>query len=1292
MKKSFLTLIASLALASTMFAAAACTGNTDNPGGDDSGDNPPPVTQDTYDITIGGGGSSRALTVGESATVSWTVTRNDVTVTDEPVTVTVSDDAIISWDDEANTVTALAEGSATLTVTLDNHTDVSASVTYNVTDEADYFFSRDIQRGNVNLNNEESGSVSILGGQATIVAKDAGTQYVFRATITIPSSVTVGTSQSFGIGSFVNNGDNALWFGLRNDDGANDGLYSVYQRNFYNGWGSATTDGIVNGYESCDVGSEIEFEIVRDGKNYYYSIGGYYGSYTDNTGYEEATYPGIYSQEIAFNVTDFSVTYDAEEVAEVAAGYADKGVAAVVINETTSRLLRGETYQFTVTTYPETEGDETITWSLDKTGMTAGADGTTVSSTGALTLAADAEGTVTLIAACGDRSDSLEITILTVSDDDENDQLTVSGGVVLNDDGSITFPESMINVDGVVDETDYADADYSAVLKQEVTTDFSIEFTVSGYQTTAEYPKLQIALGEGSNNFYVVYKPDGTCRIEAYAGGVFTNGTYSHGWFNSNSFTNFDPTEEHTFCIPVAEDGTYTVMVDETELTFNMDGNEAILKRDYNAFSTEQPVKIATKGVAATVSNIKVTNGGAIDYPAFWSYNSNTTDITENGFTMRLTSLGWQTRDNYGNRIISTTALPADFAMEFDLEFSEANDDSKFVIRIGNWEYHINNKLTTGVLEGSIYKGAFGANITVPDATLSVHVRLERQGDAVRFIINDTVIEDVTSGADTSTLLEFYAYNANADYTNETATVSNLEIGEYSRADIGQESDWTYSDNGNITNVTENGFTLRADDDGWNNGDQNINKITATAAYAGDIEIEFDLAFSAAMTDGKFIIELGGQRVMINNINGMITANIINYDRDKEEIAGALYSGLKVRIVRIGENISLYVNDSADPVRTGTGTVGNTSVLFFLFNSTAEDADATVTVSNLTISAYESEEDWLYTDNGNVTNVTETGFTIRANDQGWANEEQSLNEVTSVAAFEGDAELSFDLAFSGNMSDGKFVVMIGGTRVMINNKLGAGGNISVTVNKSGEDWSESDAGIDGLSMNVRIVRVGTVLEVYINDVLKKTASCEATTSLSFFVFNQAAEDAEVTATVSDLTMGAYEPEETWSYVDNGNITNVTDNGFTLRADDDGWNNGDNNVNKITATEAYEGDIEIEFTLSFSGTMGDGKFIIELGGQRVMINNKNGAISSNIIDFNEAASDDASYTGLKVRIVRAGDTISLYINDGTEPVRTNSGTASNSSVSFWLFNSSADDVDVTATVSNLTITAVEASAQ
>lgn len=957
MKKSFWTLLTGLALVTTLAAAVACTGNPDPEPNPDPDPDPPVVTPDEYAITMGGGGSNRTLDVGQSAEVTWTVTKNDVAVSDEPVTVEVSDDSILAWNAEESTVTALAKGQATFTVSLTEHEDVSASVTYNVTD---YFFSREIQRGTVNLNNEENGSVTVTGGQATLVAKNAGTQYVFRATITIPETTNTPSSQSFGVGSFVNNGDNALWFGLQNRDGQNDGKYGVYLRDFYNGWGSATADRIEAGYSSCDVGNVIDFEIIRNGTEYYYSIGGYYGTYS-NASYTEATYPGIYSQEIAFTVTDFSVSYDAEEVAAAAAAYADKGPAAVVINETSTRLLRGDTYARTAAVYPASaaEGAQVV-WSLDKANMTAGQDGTSIDqTTGALTLAADAEGTVDVIATCGEVSARQTITILTIADEATDGTVTVKGGVRLNDDGSITFPESMNVTDGIGNQTTYDETAYAAYLNNDLTGDFSIEFTVSDYTVNNNnFPKVQISLGEGNNNFYVVYNAANGVRVEAYARGLWTDGKYQEGWYVSE-WLNLDQSAAHTFKISVtAQDsagryGVYTVTVDGGDaLTFAMESqfdNKVTLLRDAHALSTQQPVKFATNtGVSATVSGLKITDGNAVELPTFYSYNANTTIAQDGkGFTTKYTTTeGWAARNNFINGVVYTPEVPADFTLTFDLAFSESTEDSKFIIRLDNWEFHISNKLLGNdaalVVESFADNSWHGENVKVGTG-LTAAVRLERQGNAARLIVNDTFVVDIASGVSTTTQLQFWVFNDNASYTDYTVTVSNLAVGAYERAE-GYDQTWTYSAD-YLSNVTAAGFTMRAGTNGWTES----NAINYPAAHYGDVEIAFDLAFSAAMTDAKFIVQLGGQRLMINNVTAGITANVVGFDGDKDVIAGAAYTGLKVRIVRTGTRLDLYINDSAEPVRTNSGGISNGKLYFWMFNSTDADADVTATVSNLVV-------------------------------------------------------------------------------------------------------------------------------------------------------------------------------------------------------------------------------------------------------------------------------------------------------------------------------------------------------
>lgn len=1283
MKKSFWALLASLTLAATMAAAVACT---QTPDPDPDPDNPIVTPSDRYTITLGGG-SSRTLDVGEEYDLTWTVTKNGEAVTDEPVTVTVSDGDILRWDEESGTLTALARGSATVTVTLADHTDVSASVTFTV---QDYFFSREIGRGSVNFNNEANGSVSIAGGsESSVIVKDAGTQFVFRATITMPEGAQGDSAHSVNIGSFVNAGDNALWFGIKNDDNQADGVFGVYIQDYYEGWPGSQR--AVTGYGAADLGTSIEFEIIRDGSNYYYSIGGYYGTYTSD--YEEPTYPGIYSQTVAVTVSDFTVTYDAAEVAEAAAAYADKGAATIVIQADSTRLVRGGTYPFTATVYPTSVPADAVEWSIDKSGMTAGADATSVSPSGMLTLAADAAGSLVLTATSGSVSQSLTITILEEAEGAENDQLIVSGGVLLNADGSVTFPEDLMGTDGVGNESGYQETAYCAVLKDNVSSDFSVTFTVSDYTTNSNTPKLQLALG-GANNFYIVYSANGTCRVEAYTGVLYEDGHCNMGyWANSEAIT----AGTHTFTVSVDEQGRYTVSMDGTPLAFTTNENaEVTLIRDFSSFRTEQPVKFATKNCAATVSDIQVTDGTMTEFGTFWKYNANATINGDDGFTSSYVSTGgWTLRNNYINSVIYTHPV-GDFALEFDLEFSEATTDTKFIISLGNWEFHINNKLLdTGYIAGETWyqdssEHYNGENIGA-SRTLNAHVRLERSGDAARFIINDMVIADFASGVSTSSLLRFWIFNNEADYNSYFVTVSNFTVGGYSRADIEGDA-WTYNDNGNVTNVLEDGFTLRANDGGWGNEEQSLNKITSAETFEGNAALSFDLAFSGNMSDGKFVIMLGGTRVMINNklsANGGLSVTINGGANTSWEEANAGVEGLvmNVRIVRAGTSLSVYIND----VFKMSGTADDTDTLsFFVYNGAAEDADITATLSHLEIEDADTQT-WIINDVSNVTNVSDTGFTLRAANNSWSNE--YYNAITIADAVEGDVEITFDLAFSAAMSDAKFIIQLGGQRVMINNKTAG-----ITANII--NWDESVLeGVTFAGMSLRIVRTGGEISLYVGDA--QTPICTNTgtvsnTALTFWFFNQNGDQADVTATVSNLyvsTMaGVIDPN--WSYTNNGNQTNVTENGFTLRADDDGWNNGDKNVNKITSRQSVTGDVTIEFTLSFSAAMTDAKFIIELGGQRVMINNINGMIAANIINYDRDKEEipGSEYTNLKVRIVRSGETISLYINDSAEPVRSASGSISNTTLAFFLFNVTAEDADATATVTGLTVTSGSVSTQ
>ena len=146
---------------------------------------------------------------------------------------------------------------------------------------------------------------------------------------------------------------------------------------------------------------------------------------------------------------------------------------------------------------------------------------------------------VNLVDSEGNVLKSIEVRFTVYSRPTENDILSVNGGAILNDDGSVTFPTENIDTDGVGDEQNYSNQTYSANLKQVVKGDFTIEFTVSGYSENADYPKLMISLGGSHNQFYVVYNNIGeenaVYRIETFTNTINASGSYweAGSWCNS---------------------------------------------------------------------------------------------------------------------------------------------------------------------------------------------------------------------------------------------------------------------------------------------------------------------------------------------------------------------------------------------------------------------------------------------------------------------------------------------------------------------------------------------------------------------------------------------------------------------------------------------------------------------------------------------------------------------------------------------------------------------------------------
>lgn len=952
--------------------------------------------------------ASSAVTVSEGETVaaSYTVKKNGATVNDKKVSLTVQGDAI-TVNSLKKQVTAVKAGSATLTATLEDDETVTASVTYTV---KGVFFSRDaeLKRGTIDFSREENGVVDILGGQATVLCKTDDTKFVFKTTLEIKDNVL--TSQSFGVGAFRDNGDNALWFGAKGT--GTDGVYSVYIRNFLDGWGSPKYDAPVANYSNYRFGTTIEFAIVRDGDDYWYSIGGLSGTFRDEHGLftDEPMFPGIYSQEKTVTVTNFTVSYEQSDVDAAKALYG-AAVSKLSINEKNVNLLeKGARYTYTASVYSAAALTEPVVWEIDKSEMTAGADETSFNN-GALALSNDAAGYITVKVSCGGKEDSVRIEISAEELSKQTDVVAVSGGVELDlETSKVTFSEERNFNNETLELTQYKEIPYMAKLLATVTGNFTLEFKVKNYKSTASTPMLLVSLGGVGNNFVIT-----DSNVQSYTYRIGSDNSYAYGMQNGSAFTSFDALAEHAYKIVVA-DGKYTVTVDGAPVNFDLQPIRRV-----EDFIAECNIMFATNaGTSCEVYDFAITEGAASG--AYYQVNNNSV-LTDNGFTLNFTSDSWASKDNHITRLYYLPALPAEFHLALNVTFSAAMTDSKFVVQFGDYEFHVNNK---GTLQGQLYGGSWGnapSGTTAYNATETTKVVVERAGGKANFYIGETLIASL-SNAPADTLLSFYTFNEKTEEASATVTVSGLTVSKAfvtnllgaSQIKAGESAAYTAeaygtedipvwsldtagltagtatmengtvavsadaagtvvvkvtlagieltktvaiqkmipvvtSQNAALSNVTETGFTLTSGvNTEWDLGVENV-AVYKDAVPSGNWEMTFNLSLSAMMTDSKLCIRFGGG-------SNFFTICICNgsYKVEVRNVWGGVsvsdwdISNIAVKIVCTGGVASCIINDSYTCNGTTNVESGN-RIDFYTFNGSSAEAGTLFTVSALTLTA-----------------------------------------------------------------------------------------------------------------------------------------------------------------------------------------------------------------------------------------------------------------------------------------------------------------------------------------------------
>ncbi len=731
----------------------------------------------------------------KSDSIQLDVKKNGVDLLDKTVKITMTgDEGVLTYKEKENVdycydVTLTGKnGTVTLTFALEGQEEVEAlSVTYNVTE---YFLNQTIKRANVD---ETDNKITFDGsGQHTAVVKKKDTNWVLKATLDITKYTG---NDSIGLGGFLDNGDHALWFGLKNNDGAADQYSGIYIQDFYSsGWfGKAiptpkSYEKVAFNENEGRTALKVDCELIRKGKDYYYNLGGYHGKYTSD--YEGASYAGFYSQAKSLTITNYSIAYG-EEAATAAIG--DNYSENAKIDA--GRFVNADLYTYDIAhgesrNLKELKMEVAPTYSKETYSMVVDeryAEHVIVDGLKITIKDTAPEGDMSLIlkSASGKILDTMVFPVKEQPAKKSNDTLTVQGPTILNDDGSIVFPENKRSINGVGNEAAYDDSvEYGAILNQKVLGgDFTLEFDVSDYKTTAQYPKLMVSLGGVESQFYLAYGyNNGTnSRIETH---TYSTQYYGGQWNNTEDFKDFDKNASHHFKIE-SKDGYYNFYVDNstTPLTQKCDNDARNIIVPMQSYYSMLPVRFSTNGVSAKISNITVTSGEASSLKDIYTYSDCATAL-EGGFKATFPVVGWDVRTDVSKSMFASKLFAnatGAYTAKFDVTFSKAMVDAKLAIAFGNHEFHICNAGNKSKLQS--YPGNWGANlegIALSATNLTTTVTLVNDGNGKVTISVPLANGETGSLTDTSVnpsfIPYFWTFNGTEADADTTVTVSNISI------------------------------------------------------------------------------------------------------------------------------------------------------------------------------------------------------------------------------------------------------------------------------------------------------------------------------------------------------------------------------------------------------------------------------------------------------------------------------------------------------------------------------------
>lgn len=723
-----------------------------------------------YEIEIKGGASQKADFGGEDI-VEYTVLKDGTKVTDKKVIVSVEGDAL-KYEKVGNRIYFVKEGTAKVKAALESDPSVFAEKTYTV--EKSFWNSGDHQVNKDGMTITDN-SVYIPGGNGSqyfLGVLEGGTKYLFKTKLTIPSPSALG-SQTVGVTHDLDRNNAGLWFGINSPDGANGGKYRIYVKNFYGGWAGQDFVKYTNVEFSSDT---VEVITVRDGNKFWFSIDGYCGTFTlpaaGDKNYISAdtqTWAGIFSQERKLTATDFSYTLDEEAIAEAKTLCESPVAKFEITNSGVNKLVKGTSFTYTAKVIASDPANvPAVDWSLDKSAMTSGADGTAIAD-GTLMLAADAAGVVTVVATCGGKEVRIDVAILSESLADENETVKVDGGVVLGADGTVTFTEEFNYNNATLGDTDYTEVYYSATLKNKVKGDFEFAFTLTDMKSSAT-PKFMVSLGNSLGNF--IFTSNGVSVKTQYVD------TATKEFMEGALTAQFAAADTLEVVIKVVG-GHYKVTVNGTELDF---GGKNPVRRveDYGA---ERPVLFTTgAGTSVKVSAISLTDKADADFIVL---NDNTTVVTGGIQSVMIPPVNnsWVGKDKGLSTTFWGGLLPeGDYTVSMNVKFSAPMADAKLGIQIGNFEYHVNNKVkSSNIIHGQLYAGSWGdapgnnSNITTVNNAFNVSIK--KISGTVYFFIGDTLIAS-HANAPADRILKFWTFDDGSTPVSDNVAVTDLTVTE----------------------------------------------------------------------------------------------------------------------------------------------------------------------------------------------------------------------------------------------------------------------------------------------------------------------------------------------------------------------------------------------------------------------------------------------------------------------------------------------------------------------------------